>query len=343
MDETGEGKTPLTERNREAMIRGFARFGIDTDDFLRELRDRVQRCGPSDGAAFFCLNLLYLERLPAMSALLVGVETPFGQWEIIDFLAACYPTVGESFRRVGGHFRLINPHVEIVVSEGAEGELPSVEFRHLLAERDEFFDEYASGVFLAHFRQMTGSPLRLAAMHSVRTRPVEATWRAELERCIGCAPTYGARYGRMVFARSDWEAPLVGANPRLRAALEAHALELAREEDRAQGFGARVRAVIARVLRDGEPRIGEVAQRLGMTARTLQRRLQDEGLGFTTLVDEARLGLARRYLADASLSVAEVSFALGYSEPSAFTRAFKRWSGCAPAEYRESLRATGTQ
>ena len=53
--------------------------------------------------------------------------------------------------------------------------------------------------------------------------------------------------------------------------------------------------------------------------------------------------MARRYLADPSLSIAEVSFALGYSEPSAFTRAFKRWSGRAPAEYRESARASGDQ
>jgi AraC-like DNA-binding protein len=82
---------------------------------------------------------------------------------------------------------------------------------------------------------------------------------------------------------------------------------------------------------------------LGMTARTLQRRLQDEALGFTALVDEVRLAMARRYLADPSLSIAEVSFALGYSEPSAFTRAFKRWSGRAPAEYRESARASGDQ
>lgn len=343
MDETGDGQTALTVRNREAMIRGFARFGVDPDEILRELGARVASGGMGTAAAFLCLNALYVERIPALSAVLVGAESPFGQWEIIDFLAACYPTVGVSFRHIGRYFRLINPHVEFVVSDGSPGELPWVEFRHQLSERDEFFDEYTTGVFLAHFRRMTGCPLRLAALHSVRTRPSEAPWRAEIERYLGCTPSYGARHGRMVFSHGDWQAPQVGANPRLRAALEAHALELQREEDRALAFGGRVRAVVAQVLRDGEPRIGEVAQRLGMTARTLQRRLQDEALGFTALVDEVRLAMARRYLADPSLSIAEVSFALGYSEPSAFTRAFKRWSGRAPAEYRESARASGDQ
>lgn len=343
MNAAGEEHVTLSERNREAMIRGFSRFGADIDGLLRELHARIERCGMDNAAAFLCWNDLYVERLPPLSALFVGADTPFGQWEVIDFLAACYPTVGASFGQIGRYFGLINPHVEFVVSDGGGGELPYVEFQHKLSDRDEFFDEYTTGIFLAHFRALSRSPLRLAALHSVRPRPHDAEWRAQITGYLGCAPTYGVRYGRMVFVRSDWDASLKGANPRLRAALEAHAYELQREEARAQGLGERVRAALGQLLRDGEPRIAEVAQRLGMTARTLQRRLQDEGLGFTTLVDESRMELARRYLADPTLSIAEVSFALGYSEPSAFTRAFKRWSGRAPAEYRESVRASPNQ
>jgi hypothetical protein len=173
MVDVGEVQATLSERNREAMIRGFARFG-STRGVPRELNGRVERCGMDNAAAFLCCNELYVERLPPLSALFVGAETPFGQWEVIDFLAACYPTVGESFRHIGRHFRLINPHVEFVVSDGAAGELPFVEFRHQLSERDEFFDEYTTGIFLAHFRAMSRCPLRLAALHSVRARPVDA-------------------------------------------------------------------------------------------------------------------------------------------------------------------------
>ena len=322
----------LSDRNLAAMVHGFARFGVDTEALLRELGERAAKL--SSAEAFLLWNSLYVERLPPLSAVFVGAETPFGRWEVIDFLSACYPTVGESFRHIGPHFRLINPHAEFVIGDGSGAELPYVEFVHHMSEQDEFFDEYCAGIFLAHFRAMSSRPLRLAAMHSVRSGPPEPALRGELERYLGCAPTYGARHTRMVFARADWDAPLVGANLRLRATLEAHASALYAELSRAQGLGARVRAVVAQLLRDGEPRIGEVAQKLGMTARTLQRRLQDETLAFTTLVDEARMQLARRYLADPELSIAEVSFALGYSEPSAFTRAFKRWSGIAPAEYR---------
>lgn len=324
------------------MIRGFARW-VDPDELLRELAARRATCVDADPNAFLIWNDVYVERLPPLSALFVGAATPFGQWEVVDFLAASYPTVGESFSRIGRHFALINPHVEFVVDPGDRGGLPYLEFHHKLSEYDEFFDEYTAGIFLAHFRMLSRSELRLATAHSVRARPEDPAWRAEVERYLGCVPVYGARHTRLTFSHADWARPLVGANPRLRATLEAHALELAREASLARSFGVKVRAEIAQLLRDGEPRIADVAQRLGMTARTLQRRLQDEELGFTTLVDEARLDLARRYLADDSLSIAEVSFALGYSEPSAFTRAFKRWSGSAPAEYRESSRRVASQ
>ncbi len=336
------GYTSISHRNREAMIRGFARWA-DPDELLREMQVRLAARSADDPNAFLTWNDLYVEQLPPMSALLVGGAASFGLWEIVDFLAASYPTVGESFSRMGRHFGLINPRVEFVVDPGDRGGLPYLEFHHTLSERDEFFDEYTAGVFLARFRMVTRSELRLATAHVVRARPEDAAWRAEIERFLGCVPVYGARYTRITFSHADWARPLIGANPRLRATLEAHATELQREASQAQGFAARVRTVVARSLRDGEPRIAEVAQRLGMTARTLQRRLQDEALGFTALVDEARLQLARRYLADDSLSISEVSFALGYSEPSAFTRAFKRWSGSAPAEYREGALRTPAQ
>lgn len=328
----------LTSRNLEAMIRGFGRFGVDPDELLRELERRYS-ASAGQAETLLAWNALYVERLPPLSAVFVGADTPFGMWEVIDFLSACYPTIGQSFRQIARHFRLINPHVEFLVSDGERGEPPHVEFRHKLSERDEFFDEYTSGIFLAHYRSLTATPVPLAALHSVRARPEDPAWRAQIAAYFGCTPTWGARHGRMVFTPEVWATPIVGANPRLRATLEAHATELYRESLIAHSFSEQVRAVIAQCLRDGEPRIGEVAQRLGMTVRTLQRRLQDESLGFAALIDEARLHLARRYLADESLTISEVSFALGYSEPSAFARAFKRWAGCAPAEFRESVRA----
>ena len=91
-------------------------------------------------------------------------------------------------------------------------------------------------------------------------------------------------------------------------------------------------------LRDDEGHVDRVAKRLGLTARSLQRRLKDEGSSFNGVREQVRKDLSRRYLDD-NLSIAEISFLLGFSEPSAFFRAFKRWTGQTPIEARRSTLA----
>lgn len=78
------------------------------------------------------------------------------------------------------------------------------------------------------------------------------------------------------------------------------------------------------------------AHRLGISARTLQRRLHEEGTTFAKLVDEARHAMVVQMLAHRELAVGEVAFALGFSEPAAFHHAFKRWTGVTPAEFRRA-------
>jgi AraC-like DNA-binding protein len=96
---------------------------------------------------------------------------------------------------------------------------------------------------------------------------------------------------------------------------------------------------IAQSLSDGVPKMPAVARRLGQSERTLQRRLGEEGLSFQKLVDDARRELAEGLLAKSHYSLAEVAFLTGFSEQSAFNRAFKRWMNQTPAAYRESHRA----
>lgn len=100
-----------------------------------------------------------------------------------------------------------------------------------------------------------------------------------------------------------------------------------------------VRDTIARSLSDGVPRAAVVARRLGLSERTLQRRLAADGLSFQTLVDDARRDLAEGLLSRSDYPLAEVAFLTGFSEQSAFNRAFRRWHDQTPATYREARRA----
>lgn len=95
-----------------------------------------------------------------------------------------------------------------------------------------------------------------------------------------------------------------------------------------------VHDAVAGSLSDGVPKMPAIARRMGMSERTLQRRLSEEGLSFQALVDSARRDLAEGLLMQSDYSLAEVAFLTGFSEQSAFTRAFKRWSSQTPAAYR---------
>lgn len=89
---------------------------------------------------------------------------------------------------------------------------------------------------------------------------------------------------------------------------------------------------------DGEPVIGSVARALGTSARTLQRRLCEQELTFNEIVDEVRASMSKELLANADLALGEIALLLGYSQMSPFVRAFKRWTGTTPGEYRQSVR-----
>lgn len=99
----------------------------------------------------------------------------------------------------------------------------------------------------------------------------------------------------------------------------------------------RVQALIEPSLSQGEINREKIAQQLNVSARTLQRRLSGEGCQFQDVVDELRLERARDYLSQAEMSQEDIAELLGYAEPSAFYRAFKRWTGMTPKEYQQSL------
>jgi AraC-like DNA-binding protein len=97
---------------------------------------------------------------------------------------------------------------------------------------------------------------------------------------------------------------------------------------------ARLKNVISEVIRLGDPTLPSAAARLGISRRSLQRHLEIQELTYSDLVDEVRYEIARSLLATTELDVAEIGATLGYRDPSSFSRAFMRWAGVSPREYR---------
>ena len=159
---------------------------------------------------------------------------------------------------------------------------------------------------------------------------------AEMRALIGITPSYSRPYNTIAIDRALLDHPVPNHDPALLSILERHALELLAQRSDPSSLGARVRGVLADRLRDGAPSMDEVARSLGTSASTMRRRLSEEGTTFADELDAVRRALAERYLLDPQLSVSAIAFLLGFSEASAFTRAFRRWHRTTPKAYRRA-------
>ncbi|HEX2670387.1 MAG TPA: helix-turn-helix transcriptional regulator, partial [Polyangiaceae bacterium] len=122
--------------------------------------------------------------------------------------------------------------------------------------------------------------------------------------------------------------------------LDRHAHKLLQELPRVAQLSARVRELVAAELKNGSFTAEQIAQQLHVSGRTLHRRLKEENAIYYELVDDVRRGLTDRYLADPDMSLEQIALLVGYSEASAFRRAFRRWHGVSPARYRKAKSAT---
>ena len=149
-----------------------------------------------------------------------------------------------------------------------------------------------------------------------------------------CAPVeFSAPDNILYFSKESLEAHLLTANPRLARINDRAITEYLAQFDK-ESTAMRVRAKLIGLLSAGNVTQQEVADSLHMSLRTLQRKLSDESTSYKDLLDETRKELANQYLRQACLSVSEVTYLLGFSEPSNFARAFKRWTGRTPSEFR---------
>ncbi|CAH0314891.1 putative HTH-type transcriptional regulator Rv1395 [Massilia sp. Bi118] len=176
------------------------------------------------------------------------------------------------------------------------------------------------------------APRRLAFAHHSDADP------AEYERVLGMVPAFGANAHLACFDASLLAMPVPNADAGMYPVLQQHAERLLRErkdERERHGIVAQVRAAVIRNLANDRVRLASIAAELGLSSRTLQRKLADSGASFQQVLDAARYALAQDYLRQRGLSLADIAFLLGYQEQSAFTHAFREWSGLNPGAWRE--------
>src|SRR5262249_5557590 len=152
---------------------------------------------------------------------------------------------------------------------------------------------------------------------------------------------FSAEHGLIMFPARWLPEPVRHASPLIRRLVESHIEELGAE--RAGSFETQLRRLLRTLVLAQKCSLKSVGQLFKLQPRTLNRRLEREEINFRALADQARHDVARHLLGDTSLAITQVAAMLGYSEPSAFSRAFRRWSGEAPTVWRAdpTKRASG--
>jgi AraC-like DNA-binding protein len=266
--------------------------------------------------------------------LLLGMETKTERFSPVSLAALSSENLGAAVRQMARYKQLTCPE-EILQS--VEEDEWNIRFRWLLADQGEphVLIECCFSWVLSVARHGAGtrvSPLRLEFVEP--RRHVKT-----IERHFGCPVVCGATRNAMVFRASDAQRPFVTRNAELLGMLAPQLEEELKQSNVDENFPDRVRGAIQQKLTGRRPTIEDVADALHVSSRTLQRRLQDEGLSFQRVLEQARHQLARHYLNNSVLELNEAAYLLGYEDSSSFVRAFRTWEGVPPARWREQQRA----
>jgi AraC-like DNA-binding protein len=266
----------------------------------------------------------------------VGRHGQLSALGLVGFLVQHAPDVGTALTSL---VRYLHLHVRgAVVSLQVQGGTATLAY-DIYEPQVEATDQIADGALAMMFnivRTLCGARWRPLEVQLAHRAPADVR---PFRRFFGVPAQFDAGRNALVFAASWLEHRSSTADPQLRRFLQRQieALDARHRDD----FATQVRSVLRTAVLTGHGSVGQVAALFSMHSRTLNRRLNEAGTRFRRLVDEVRFEVAGQMLRDTALRIDEIAAALAYADASAFTRAFRRWSGTTPAAWRAAQRMPG--
>jgi len=325
-----------------ALVRACERLGLDTSAMLAAAGvDRRLLDGDPDARIdlrqhrALWKKAFELSRDPYL-ALHAAEAVPPGAYRVLDLIASSAPTVGSGLSGLARYFPLVNTAIEVPVEPGPGAVTVGLRAPSQPAALTREYAEYAFAALFVRSRRVMGVDWPLRSLEFAHPAPAST---AEHERIFQCPVLFAAPACRMTIDSLVWEMPTAHVDGVVFEVSQEHASLLVEKLPAAGRLGRAVRAAIRRELRGGDPGLDHVAKQLGMSPRTLQRRLGEAGEGYATVLDEMRTETAKAYLEDREIALSEIAYLLGFAEQSSFTRAFRRWTGVSPSEYRARTRS----
>ncbi|MDA7725203.1 AraC family transcriptional regulator [Pseudomonadales bacterium] len=248
------------------------------------------------------------------------------------------PTVGQGLA-LWSRYLFVMAHGNVIrIDVGQDIAVVSWAYTELYPGLHEQDTEIAISCIARTIAQLSGRTINPSQVEFQHTRPNHG---AQMDAFFSCPVLFGRRGNRLLYPKSCLDLANPNSDPSLLKALDFYLAERIKvREDEGDNLLNKVRHFIANSLGEGTPEIVAIASILGMSARTLQRRLAVFNIVFSDLVDAARHEIAVEYVRHSEYSLTEIALMLGYSEHSAFSRAFRRWAGCSPQQARDEQRET---
>jgi len=251
---------------------------------------------------------------------------------IVGLAARSSANLGEAIARIARYVRLVDENAEMALHQDAAGIRVSLEPLPPL-EWPAPYAELLLAAFVTLGRAWTGLHFAATAVGFRHDAPACLEQHA---RVFGCAPTFGGRENFIVFPPEALGRHLPYGHPLQGRYFDRRLDELARARAVAPGPLGDVRAEAQRLLPHGTPTIESISQRLGVSRRTLQRRLNERGVTFGDILDSVKREAALVSIMRPGASVQQLAESSGFTDVKAFRRAFLRWTGQSPSEYRRS-------
>ena len=261
----------------------------------------------------------------------MGEFAEAGSWSILGYLMMNCQTLGEAFEKSGRYSRIVGNLIEgrvkirfnkITLILSTPPHAPKMS-RHC------YESTISSSVRM--MRNLTGIQLSPLEVTFIYPEP-EST--AEYERVFRCPVLFGQKENSFTIPMGFVNTPILMANPDLMAYFEKYAQDFVAKIDRQKEYTQTVTKIILSRMDDEKLSINKVAKEMIVSVRTLQNRLKAEGSVFSQLHKDIRENLAKQYLRE-NYTVEDITYLLGFSEPSVFRKAFKKWAGVTPGQYRQ--------
>ena len=328
----------IAARPASFIVAALRRRGVDPEPLLKEVGLARGDLADPDNRVPYAAVLGLAERAATATGdagfgLRLGASIDPRDSGLLGFVLLNSPTLLDALGNLKRYFRVIGEGEDFEIERG--GPTVTLRFREtdpaLRGLRQN--SDYLAAIVLRACRDLVRRRIVPRRASFIHARP---NGRVPYDEVLGCPVSFGAPWDALTFDAATMALPVVGADDRLLAALQAACARLLGPARAQRDLVHEVRELMLDGLSRGGATLDAAAGAVGLSPKTLERRLARHGTSFTKLLDTLRADLVRQYLADTDFRLEQVAYLAGYSEPAALVRAFRRWTGTTPAAFRAS-------